>query len=49
MTESVKIIKLSTLIALALDELNNAVKIETDKDISIDSVSVRSDIISLKL
>ena len=49
MTEFVKIIKLLTLIAFALDKLNNIVKIETNKDININSVSVRSDIISLKL
>ena len=48
-TESVKTIKSSTLITLALDELNNAVEIETDKDINIDFMSIRSDIISLKL
>ena len=45
----VKIIKSLTLITLVLDESDNAVKIETDKDINTDFVSIRSDIISLKL
>ena len=48
-TESIKTIKSSTLIALVLDKLNNAVEIETDKDININSVSVRSNIIFLRL
>ena len=49
MTEFVKTIKSSTLTALVLDKSDNAVKIETNKDINIDSVSIRSDTISLKL
>ena len=49
MIEFVKIIKSSILIALVLNKLNNAVEIKTNKNISIDFVSVKFDIISLKL
>ena len=49
MTEFVKIIESSTFTALALDELNNIIKIKINKDINIDFMSIRSDIIFLKL
>ena len=48
-TESVKTIEPSTLTALALDESDNAVEIETGKDTSTNPVSARPDTISLEL
>ena len=47
--KSVKTIKSSSLITFTLDKSDNAVEIETNKDISINSVLIKFNIISLKL